>query len=198
MNVRSILFAATIGVITPAICVAAEPRSQVKAMSDICSGSPPPNWLIQTKQSNEYDGILPGKTNMKLHVHSHPNKPDEWQIEFVNPPSMKPPPGAEVMHLIKVCWKDRAAKALTPYTPPAQPLAINPYLIYAYNNILTQQSNYYIATGYLDGESTMIVLALNEPTTGTKMGFTLVLVKLDERTTPPGPRQGGVIHGQEN
>jgi hypothetical protein len=186
----------------PAVCLAAESASPVKVKSGICSpGTPPPDWLVTDGANSEYPGIVAGQTHMRLHPHSHPNSPDEWQIELVNtPPSKTPPPGADVMHLIKVCWKDGVGKALTPYLPPAKLVAINPYLIYAYNNILTQQSNYYIATGYLDGEPTMMVLTLNEPTkeAGIKLGFTLVLVKLDERTTPPGPRQGGVLHGQEN
>lgn len=194
MYVRSFLFAAIMGVIVPAICVAAEPR----ATSDICSGTPPSNWLIDTNQGGEYSEIKPGKTTMKLHVHLHPNVPDEWQIEFSNPPSMKPPPGADVVHLIKVCWKDRTDTVLARYTPPAKSAPINPYLIYAYKNILTKKSNYFIGTGYLDGEPTMAVIALSQPTTGAKMGLTLVLIKLDERTASPGTRQGGVIHGQEN
>jgi hypothetical protein len=202
MTLRTFLVATVMWLTIPAVCVAVESASVAKAKSGICSGGPPPtDWLVTDGTNSEYPGIVAGKTHMRLHLHSHPNASDEWQIEFANTPvSKKPPPGADVMHLVKVCWKDTLGKALTPYLPPAKPLAINPYLIYAYNNILTQQSNYYIATGYLDGEPTMILLTLNEPTTqtGTKMGFTLVLVKLDERTMPPSKRQGGVLHGQEN
>jgi hypothetical protein len=202
MKLRIFLVAAVMGLTASAVCVAAESSSAAKAKSGICSSAnPPANWLVTDGTNTEYPGIIAGQTHMQLHLHSHANAPDEWQIEFANVPASKaPPPGAAVMHLIKVCWKDSLEKAPTPYLPPAKPIAINPYLMYAYNNILTQQSNYYIATGYLDGEPTMIVLTLNEPTaqTGTKMGFTLVLVKLDERTTPPSAKQGGVLHGQEN
>ena len=198
MNARCFLVTAALWLTIPAVGVAAGPASPVKAASGICLPETPPplDWLVTDGVFDDYPGIIGGKTKMKLHPHLHPNVSNEWQIEFANESaSKKTPPATEVMHLIKVCWKD-------PGKPPTEAIVdidVNHYLIDAYN-IMRGPSSYYIATGYLAGEPTMMVLVLNEPAkkTETKMTFTLVLVKLDERTLPPAVRQGGVIHGKEN
>jgi hypothetical protein len=199
MNVRHLLVAAAMWFTIPAFGVAGDAARPAKAAPRVCpQGTPPTDWHVTENVNYEYPGLKPSETTMKLHPHKNPNAPGEWQIEFAgNKPTSPKPPGADVMHFIKVCWKE-LDKAQTPHSPPStKPIAVNPYLVQAYA-VLSGQNDYYIATGYLDGEPTMMVLTLEPSKVQTKMGFTLVLVKLDERTPPPGVRQGGVIHGNEN
>jgi hypothetical protein len=193
MKLRSLLMILTMWSGISAVGVAAEPAPHNPA-SGICPpGTPPSAWHIDDTDNDEYQGLIPGETTMNLQL--RPGS-DEWQIEFVgNKPTSPKPPKTDVMHFIKVCWKEKPTK-----TDPFKSLIeINPYLVKAFQ-IMEGKDNYFIGTGNLEGEPTMILLKLNAPAkkSGTKMGVTIILVKLDERTAPPAVRQGGVIHGTEN